>query len=657
MTGLLPWLIAMVLAVAVLPVAGQEAPAGPAGREPEIEAAHVDSSHALEAFQSVERWVASGHDPEPSQRPIRVMGVSGVRVTLRWQGVAMGRGDVAVAAGIAATDLGALCADATRIALRETRESIDRLASRAQAAAPATPHEPLKFESVVKRLRVDLQVALPMEPIRLQQGDKPAAILALFVPGYHGLHFRRPGAGGAVMEHWIWPASAIASNTSPGSQVVQSLSRLRYDITDPERARAALTGPDAPTIERFTVIHLVRRDEALPAMQLVRGNAALPPTSLDEKAVAELSRRIAAHLTRRVLDDGRVLAEFAPASDEWGSREPDDAAAALAALSLARWGRVAKGDATGGPASAAAVRAVRRFADHAGQPSPAASSLLLLAIAELPDPGAFQEYRDKIVKYLIDHHTHEGVLAVNVPDPRSPAATQPAPAQLTTPEMALIFAGLSKVYEQTRDGALGVKVSLMQSLLWSRMRDADLVGIMPWIAEAGRVAIPQVPMAPMPAPAAGTAAAAATSDRDIHATFARLVRELRARQITAPPAVGPADVVGAFELRAVPMDAAPAPDWHSAQVLAFMAVVLRDPQALPAEDRVPTLLACGMAARYLDQLTFNADACFFVRSPDDVIGGVRLSLWDNRLPLSPSAMSLLALSELRATLEELAKRN
>jgi hypothetical protein len=67
-------------------------------------------------------------------------------------------------------------------------------------------------------------------------------------------------------------------------------------------------------------------------------------------------------------------------------------------------------------------------------------------------------------------------------------------------------------------------------------------------------------------------------------------------------------------------------------------------------DRLEWILSAGLGTRYLAQLMFASPSCFYVRSPDDALGGVRQMLWDNRLSIPPTAMSLLAALELEQTL-------
>lgn len=609
-----------------------------------LQAPRVDISHAQEAARTVANWVTHGRPPQmPQGRDMAVTGLSAVRVTLRWQGVMVGRGDAVADERQSVANLIALCHDATAAAIRATEAYLEQQRSKALIANPEAAAHPAETpETIGRELSVDLQIALAMEPIRLREGDKAETILTRFVPVYHGLLFRRRQAGTMGDEHWIWPASALASNTSPGSQIVQSLSRLDYDINDPKRAAAAITGPDAPRIERFEVIHLTGPASGEKFIRLIRGNVPRQPTSLDDAGLARLTRRVAVHLTDRVSQEGRVAGEFSPASDQWSDTPPSDAESALTALALARWSRACgKTDASGDKAALAASRILDHFKANPRSPSLAASAILLLAIPELSNPGLYKDYRDQLVADILKHRTADGTFTA-APATDENQSQKSAPSVLGVPETALVVAGLARVYGQTRDAALGRAVALSQAQLWKTTPLDRIGGSMPWVgiteavlADVHDDAIREV-------------------YHDGSTRLLDLARGLRVLQVTSPPSAGPDDVVGGIEMRKVPVDVLPAPDWRTSQVLAYWAITLRSPGVLPEEDRLPTILACGLASRFLDGLAFDDDACFFVRFPAYAVGGVRLSFWDNRLPLSPSAMALFALAELRVSLDQLA---
>ncbi len=60
--------------------------------------------------------------------------------------------------------------------------------------------------------------------------------------------------------------------------------------------------------------------------------------------------------------------------------------------------------------------------------------------------------------------------------------------------------------------------------------------------------------------------------------------------------------------------------------------------------------AVRRAVRFVLQLEFRENGCFYVRSPQDVLGGIRTKLWDNRVQIDRCGEALMALMEARVIL-------
>ena len=56
------------------------------------------------------------------------------------------------------------------------------------------------------------------------------------------------------------------------------------------------------------------------------------------------------------------------------------------------------------------------------------------------------------------------------------------------------------------------------------------------------------------------------------------------------------------------------------------------------------------AARFVMQLEVRQPGCFYIRSPRDVLGGIRTALWDNQIRIDHCAEALLALIRAREVL-------
>lgn len=100
----------------------------------------------------------------------------------------------------------------------------------------------------------------------------------------------------------------------------------------------------------------------------------------------------------------------------------------------------------------------------------------------------------------------------------------------------------------------------------------------------------------------------------------------------------------------------PMPSWQMARPLVFVGWMLSDPR-LTEENEVSTeLLHLLDSLRFLRQLTVRDSECFMYRTSGKAIGGVRSSLWDQRMPPEATAMTLMAVCETLRSLDEIQKR-
>jgi hypothetical protein len=124
---------------------------------------------------------------------------------------------------------------------------------------------------------------------------------------------------------------------------------------------------------------------------------------------------------------------------------------------------------------------------------------------------------------------------------------------------------------------------------------------------------------------------------------------------TPPPHLSPADVVGGIDEQRPSPDRIARPDSSTAHAMAFLARSLREAPvgAINTRDRInQRVLTCGLACRFLRQLMMRDEALFYIRGNADelAMGAIRHKLWDNRLTLEASAMSLLACTEFQESL-------
>jgi len=657
--------VGMALTLVITQVNGQTLTSGHSPHADPRQTPQVDWSHARHAHRVIEDWVAAGAvDINPAADRVDVSGVSAVRVTLRWSGLTVGVGQAfpipttrltsqktshaanRLDTPTASTDLIALVGLATDEAIKafvqKQRDAVSRgghhvahpsaEGTGTHATTDATPR------SMTAPLYVDLQIAYRAQPILLPANAPTNSIYNQFVPGYHGLRMTRPSIGQSdINVAWMWPGSALAANIAPRSQLVQLLADLGYPVKDLKK----IGQPDGPGLQRFDVIHYARPPGSQPAVRLTRGQTVLPPTSLSSRSVGKMAHHLVEFLINRQRQDGQMAGTYLPSSDQYNPAVAPDHDQALATYALSRWVNQQAHMVPTDPLVNTVKQAVARSANDLARrllhdptlfhidSRPNAVALLLMTLIDSPLLGHLKTNRQALASRLLDLRNKDGSFRRQL-DESSPL--------IQTPTQALVLAALASFYEQTRDPSLGQMMTQSLDQLWQDIQPKRLVNALPWLGMAefciNRVADPD--------------------DNDQQErwqhrgrSLAKLADRLRQLQVSRPPEQGPADVVGGFVFST--RGAAVNPDWHSAAILAFLAQTLSQQDLSHSRDKVGWLLDCGLASRFLAQLMFDKTASYYVRSPKDVLGGVRNSLIDNRVGIAASAMTLLAVIELQET--------
>lgn len=274
-----------------------------------------------------------------------------------------------------------------------------------------------------------------------------------------------------------------------------------------------------------------------------------------------------------------------------------------------------------------------------GEPAPPeVEALCLLALTASPTAQTKQQWierRDLLATRIVGYVSAEGQF--------QPAGRDP----LNQPRAALLTAALAGAYARKPDDRLAAALELSLKALYAQADEQDNIHALPWMMMAERLA----------GPGLARRSQEARSARDRRLTLLRsFTRELidprRERQITSIPREGPPDVLGGFRIQPEPFGTPPNPTWHSAGPVLFLALALQDPQLLSDDsDRHGPSLAITMGAGFLNRLTMRDASLFCALDRDRSTGGVRPSLSENRLATDAAAWSLLALTEVIATLD------
>lgn len=629
-------------------------PAGRAGsQDAALEAPLLDATHARRARQLAEGWVLAGRVPDEPEagepQSIRVTGAIGLRVTLRLSGQEIGAGEVfrddirqALDRRGQPADLLPWLRKATTEALAAAKGKLDDARWRAWRDPRLRDVEIFNPElaALTPRLTVGVQVAHKLQTIRLPRGAAPTDVYSKFAPGFHGL--RVPGQGGAP-SGVTWPATALARNTLPQSQIVQPLHRAGFALEALDKVARA----GGPGLQRFEVFHAVRPGLNQPPVVLVRGGAPRPIHGIDGQRKAEqMAFELAGHLVGRFGEGNLVLGTYHPSSNRYDPALAPMTERALAAYALATHCALGLLDQPGDQtlqvwrekAKGVAIAVARDSLGPDGEVlDPLSGSLALLAMLEVPLGDDQQVLRSRLGEGLLSLRDEAGRF--------HPPPTEEGQRPAGQVQASLAMASLAALYEQTRHDDTGLAVHQGLSLLWADSGGRIDHNALPWFAMAhdrlgGLVALMDDQQID------GSLQPALQEQRE---GLGQLLDLMQEQQILEKPLLGPNDVHGGFELNVAPAGSPPNPTWNTAMLLMFQSICLRSPEVMGQRNAAQAVFFADLARSFLSQLMLDRVSGYYVRSPDDAFGGVRWALWDNRLEVGPTAMTLLAVTELRVS--------
>jgi rhamnogalacturonyl hydrolase YesR len=565
----------------------------------------MDEAIARQVYTVAENWVGRFRLPD-QVTPIAVTDLTSVHVTIRRGGATVGQGSAAIedpahppAVGV---DVMALARQAVGDALR---------------SAVGAFNSPAQLMEQAHELTLDIQFAGPVLPVKVTQlADLPDQIVT--------------SRDGLALQHgtaWSWcpPGNAVASNTNLQGQLNRLLAGVNLPVDQIQRVGS----PDGPSLHRFDTIHLVRPTPGEPIVSLQRGSVVLPPVVVSGSMLLTISQQLASHLIARQLDDGRFAGTYEPTSGRYSIPIAGTPDTTLCAYVLARAARVpGLTDEQRQPLQTASLKALRAAldamndsvedpADRLPQLVPTATTLL--AILQAPGAGELKNERALLTDDLLNMQQASGLfhLAAGSAGRLAPLSGQSVAA-----------AALASLFDRTRDPRIAEAARRALTSIWPKVADDEKQAVfaMPFLA------IAEVTLARAGAPTGNLV------------RFKPLADAMWARQITpwgdAKRSAAAPDEVGGFTWGGEPT-------WQSAQVLAGLAVLLTEPDAVPQEQRMDRLAAAGIGARFLAQLTIQTPGAYYIHRPGEAVGGVRLSLSDNRQPLFATATALLAIAELQ----------
>jgi hypothetical protein len=97
----------------------------------------------------------------------------------------------------------------------------------------------------------------------------------------------------------------------------------------------------------------------------------------------------------------------------------------------------------------------------------------------------------------------------------------------------------------------------------------------------------------------------------------------------------------------------PAPTWSAARPLSFVAVMLGDPRFTETDEVGAEMVLLFDSLRFLRQLSVGHHEAHMYQSPEAAMWGTRAAVWDQKMPISASSMTLLVLCETLESLDAL----
>lgn len=602
-----------------------------------LKAPLVDWNNGLQAVHLVQKWLKNGHVPgSAGSRKIMVTGLIGVKVTFRVQGATAGwaaayvKRDIAVANSNLPVNLLIPLKQAAQAAFHKLKSQLGNARFNAikkgiknQVAIP-------EISDIANNIMVDIQLGHDLQKIRLPKNAKPGMLVHRFSPDWNGLmmligpaDFNQYAPEKLSDASFIWPATAQSHNLGPNMQIISLLHQQDLDLKDLKN----VARPGGARLWRFKVVHVLQPAKNMPVMPLVRGNVLLPMHSISSATLANIADNITAALHDRFLPGKQaVRGAYQPSTGQFKPAVAGPRATALACYALSIRAKqlldLNPSNAQAKKMADLALKTVEKTIEQnkTSRAYPAALALGLLTLCDTPSYGVrtnLRNYLGQRIFKLVQNNS----------------ASSPAVA-------ALLTASLAGWYEHTRAAQTRDAVAQSMQTLWKQMFKNPAVPALQWLM-----------IAHQKMRRTGYTLDAKEAQK-IHKLIKRLITTLIKRQITTAPGNGPADVVGGYQLRGLPSGAPPTPTWRTAQVMSIITLGLGTKGVATKNDRIPWVLSAGLAARFIGQLMVAPPSCWYINDKNQAMGNIRISPWDNNMPISPTAMSLFAVVQLQQLLNQ-----
>jgi len=518
------------------------------------------------------------------------------------------------------------CAEAAIRALQDLRTrslpyEFDRPAPKRKRRPTSSPGP-----DRINVMNVEIELIGPSQTIARRPGQ-PGSMLYEIEPGVDGLGVRL-----GKQERWFCPSELIAQGLAASpADARRALERLAARLEVPaHRLGSALKNL---TFFRFRTCFWYEPEPGATPVELVRGVVPLAAEVVAPGPLDAAIERMGRYLLYRRNSDNLFSYEYDPTADHYSARFNwvRQAGATWALVLYARWSQ----DRQALQAAAACIDRLRAMlAPLEPSTAPAAfvaapdkrnklgvTALLLLCLADYPDRQRYADDRRRLVEAILSAQRADGSLRTAFP-PALPVAWQDH-----HPGEALL--ALARVHALQPDRRILEAFERAFGYYRAHFHSRPVPAFVAWQSQA-------------------FALMARLTHRADYADFVfEMTDWLGSFQRTASDCPWP-ELIGGVRPRTSGQPGCATAAYLEGFVEAYR--LARD-EADPARaQRYETLVR--RAARFVMQLQFRPEEAYYVRSPQDAIGGVRRSLTDPRLRIDNTQHALVALMKVRQALFE-----
>jgi len=587
-------------------VDGQPAAAQPADQ---LDASPPAPDVAISTFNAVKSWLSRWQTPmDPAGQPP----VCAAAITLRFQGSVVGRGTVISTEPRGASDVVMAAASG---ALNEAKE-------RMPVERDALFEENLKAASG----QVMLSVELAGRPVPLTINEFADAI-DLVGPGLDGVAVRM----GDRMEA-MFPETMLVTGTDAAAALRGLVSKVSGDATLGLKKAGELREQHGVQFYRFEVVQVAQVKAGGSPEFLHRGGAIVQPSALNTGALYIWAEHLAEFLwNQRWPGDEKYGIQGTYDPIRGINESPFAGPAQQALVALAMWRRIPL---IRGPEIRRARESINDWVFDLALANAAVAPGEAEPWVDPVSAALWWRVLDEMLVFPIEHSitgSFREVRDPNLVDMKQRcrdrlAEALKSPGQLQPESRAAVAWVLSGARGESfdQDEAQRFVSSTLVNTPPSR-----LPGSLPWLGWAAR------------------GKAAAPAFREVRAQLWQ--HQLRSEDLPA----NAGDVSGGVLFTTSKQ---PLPTWQVTRPLAFVATMLGDPNMTePAE--VPKELARLLASlRFLNQLGAHEAECHMYKDPARALGGIRNSLFDQRMQPEANAMTLLTVCETLKSLEAIRRR-